>query len=681
MIQKALTYWLTGVFFLFAIMPAKGVSSEADDTMLMFVGEDLHVLSIASRREESARQAPAVAHVIPQQTLKTQGVYTLSQALAQTPGFYIAPKEWGTQPYLRGIPDSVLLLYDTVPLSSDMTKSVHCLDEDLSLAGIKRIEIIRGPGSVLWGPDAYAGIINVVPMTGKDLHGVDTGVHYGTPGSSSGFYVNTGHDGGSWDAFLSVSGREAASDDRAVNVVSFWGNPAGKLPVPPSDRFGYDRLDRPQYLEISGNANVGDFLSFSGRYADYTRPYVMSEENNMLSWRERRSTPVDYVKLDGKKNLDNDSLVRYTGYYTSINSTYQVIDLAFSPQEYTIYQELVYDRSFLSGKGQLTTGAAFRRKQIHDAPIWDSYLPDYLGPENTSFLPGITAQDYRTDLWSMFGQYSHQLGRADVSMGARYDDHEAYKDRVSFNAGVVWPLGSQWIVKTLYGTAYRTPFAKQLIEAQDADLEGINTASLKLSWLPAPHMDVSVCGFISRIDNHMMEDPYAGLSIPNHQKINGMEFEGLLRPLEGVAFGANLTVFDNSGPDETYKYVDYIFIRPDGSIEKHYAELSYPYQSAPDFLYRLSATCAVTHRITLFGSAGYVSSQKVICPRCETWQTVPGVFLVDATLTCRDIWGSGVDLEIFTWNLLDKSYQTPGTYSAIEGKPFEALIMISKHWQ
>jgi outer membrane receptor protein involved in Fe transport len=532
LILKLLKYLYLIMLILWVVMPSSGYSVETDDTMLMFVGEDLNVLSIASRREESARQAPAIANVITRQMMETNGAYTLSQALAQTPGFYMASKEWGTQPYLRGIPDSVLLLHDTVPLSSDMTKSVHPLDDDLSLAGIKRIEIIRGPGSVLWGADAYAGIVNMVPLTGKDVCGVETGVHYGTPGSQSGFYVNTGHDGGKWDAFLSVSGREADSDDRTANVVSFWGDNDTNLPVPPEDRYGYARADRPHYLEFNGNANLGDFLTLSGRFSDYTRPYTLSEENNELSWRESRSTPVNYLKLDGKKNLDSDSLIRYTGYYSSINSTYKVIDLEFSPQEYTLYHELVYDRSFLSGKGQLTTGGAFRRKQVEDAPIWDSYLPDYLGEENTTFLPGITEEDYRTDLWSMFGQYSHKIGKADLSFGVRHDEHEAYKDRTSYNTGLVWPMTQQWIIKALYGTAYRTPFARQLIEAEDADLEEINTTSVKLSWLPAQTIDLSICGFINRLDDHIMEDPYAGLSIPNHQKIEGIELEGLMRPTD-----------------------------------------------------------------------------------------------------------------------------------------------------
>ncbi|MBN1830314.1 MAG: Plug domain-containing protein, partial [Deltaproteobacteria bacterium] len=119
-----------------------------DDTLLMFVGEDIEVLSIASRRRESAGSAPAVAKVITRQQLEERGIRTVSQALEMTPGFYMAKKEWGTEPYLRGIPQSVLFLYDTVPLGSDTTKSLIPIDYQLSLASVKRIEIIRGPGSV-----------------------------------------------------------------------------------------------------------------------------------------------------------------------------------------------------------------------------------------------------------------------------------------------------------------------------------------------------------------------------------------------------------------------------------------------------------------------------------------------------------------------------------------------------
>ena len=69
------------------------------------------------------------------------------------------------------------MLYEVIT-TSDVTKSLHPFDRELSLASVKRLEIVRGPGSVLWGPDAFAGIVNVVPMTGKDLDGAETGLLY-----------------------------------------------------------------------------------------------------------------------------------------------------------------------------------------------------------------------------------------------------------------------------------------------------------------------------------------------------------------------------------------------------------------------------------------------------------------------------------------------------------------------
>lgn len=310
--QNLFKLFLTLMIVCVLVCPVNAEINGSEDTMLMFIGEDLDVLSIASRREESARQAPAVVSVITKEMIEKNGMFTLGQALSQVPGFYMAQKEWGTQPYLRGIPDSVLFLYDTVPMLSDITKSVHPLDEELSLAPVKRVEIIRGPGSVLWGPDAFAGIVNVVPMTGKDLNGVETGVFYGAPGDAKGYFINAGHDAGAWDGFISLIGREGEADDRTGSIVSFWGDNNG-IPVSPDERYGYVRSDRPHFIEIVGNHNIGDSVTVSGRYSDYTRPYSMADQEEELIWMEERSAPLNYIKVEGKKNVDPNSALRYTG--------------------------------------------------------------------------------------------------------------------------------------------------------------------------------------------------------------------------------------------------------------------------------------------------------------------------------------------------------------------------------
>ena len=654
-------------------------AAEPEDTMLMFVGEELDVLSIASRREESARQAPAVASVITKEMMDAHGIFTLGQALGQLPGFYMAQKEWGAQPYLRGIPDSILFLYDTVPMQSDTSKSVHPLDEELSLAPVKRIEIIRGPGSVLWGADAFAGIVNIVPMTGKDLTGVETGVDYGDPGDPKGYHVNAGYDGGQWDGFISLIGREGEADDRPANIVRFWGENTG-VPVLPEDRYGYERADRPHFIELVGNFNVRDWLRLSGRYSDYTKPYSMADRDMELVWMESRSNPVNYIKLEGKKNVDLNSAFRFTGYYSEIDSSYDVIDLEFDPSEYSTYGELIYDHDFLSGKGLLTAGGAYRNKHVTDAPIWDSYLPDFLGQGNTSFLPSITEEDYQSELWSLFGQYSHKIGKADVSVGLRHDSHDTYKDSLSYNLGVVWSPVSDWMLKALYGTAYRTPFASQLIEEEEASLEQINTASLEVSWQVKDRWGLSLCGFVNHISDHIMEDPYAGLSDPNHQKIYGMEVEGRVVPVGGLELSANITALKNSGPDETYLYNDYTFVRPDGTLEKHYVEIKYPFDTGPDTMLNLMAKWEPLDTVSIFCRTGYSSSLQVTCSTCDTIESVPGVWLTDMALTVRDIMVPGLEFSIHLKNITDKDYQVPGSYSTIDGDPFSMRMMLTVKW-
>lgn len=653
-------------------------SAGSNDTLLMFVGEDLEVLSIASRRQESAWQAPAVAHVITREEMKDRGIQTLSHALEMEPGFYMAKKEWGTQPYLRGIPDSVLFLYDTVPTGSDISKSLHPLDHELSLAPIKRIEILRGPGSVLWGPDAFAGIVNLVPMTGKDIEGAETGILYGGPGDQRAFYANMGHDAGLWDAFLSVSGREGRQNDPDFNVVRFWKDDTTAFP--PEQRYGRKSPDDSRYLEASGRFSYGDWLTVSGLFSDYQKNYTMTRAEGDFSWGESRSAPFGFIKLEAKKNLDRSSALRFTGSYSSLNPEYEIIDKTLKQKERTAYGEIIYDRSFLSGKGLFTGGLSYRNKEIGDAPIWNGYLPDYLGPENRNLLPGVTAKDYNASLWSVFGQYNQKVGNVDLLVGLRNDAHDEYGNHLSYNVGAVWSPEPQWMMKLLYGVAYRTPFARQLLDEGQPDMEEIKTLNLQVAWKPSPRAGLSVTGFVSRIENHIMEDPYAGLSLPNQQNITGLEIEGRFSPVKSLDFSANLTLQDNDGPSETYHYNDFSFVRPDGTVVKHYTDLTYPYDRGPGALFNLTGTWRPVERVTAFLRLGYFSERNLIFPRSAEIRSVPGVWLLDMSTTVRDIGIPGLDLELSVRNLLDRDYETPGTYGLIQGDPATVWVVLRKRW-
>ncbi|MBF0224782.1 MAG: TonB-dependent receptor [Desulfobacterales bacterium] len=649
-----------------------------EDTMLIFVGEDLQVLTLASRREESAWQAPAIANVFTKEQFLERGSTTLSDLLDMSAGFHSSKKEWGSHIYLRGIPNSVLLLYDTVPISLDTTKSLNFFDNELPLSSIKRVEIIRGPGSVLWGPDAFAGIVNVVPLSGKDIDGIEAGVLFGDYGDTKGTFANYGYDGGLWDTFLSVNAYSGEQNNKPCNLIKFWGN--GDVPVSPEDRMGKIMPEDAYFLESFGRFSYSDLFNISLRISNSNKPYSIEDEKSGLIWRENRELQSGFIKFESKKNIDLFSALRIMGVYSWLNPEYEIIDTKLKQKENTSYVEIIYDRTSFSGIGLFTCGISFREKRIKDAPIWDSYLPDYLVKENKSFLPTIAKEDYNTQLISFFSQYNHKIGNFDLLLGGRYDEHDVYKDHISFNTGIVWSPKKEWMCKILYGSAYRTPSSKQLIEENIPDLEKIKSLNIQMALKPSEDIGISACVFLSKIENHMIEDPYAGLSLPNEQEINGIEIEAFVNPLKSLKLSSNITVIKNKGEDETYKYNDYVYIRPDGTIEKHYVDLKYPYNTGPDLFLNITGTWYANERLSLFTRCNYFASRKLIYPRAKDFPEVSGGWTVDTSLNFSNVFFSKFDLTLTIKNLFDYNYLEPGTYSTINGEPFSAMFILTRSW-
>ncbi|PIE67738.1 MAG: hypothetical protein CSA23_02880 [Deltaproteobacteria bacterium] len=657
-----------------------GIAHATDsETMLMFVGEDLDVLTIATRREESAASVPAVAQVITRDQIQQQGLRTVGEALGLIPGFYIAHKEGGARAYLRGIPGSVLFLYDTVPMGSEISKSLQFLDHELSLTGIKRIEIVRGPGSVLWGPDAFAGVVNIVPLTGSDLQGGETGTLIGGPGQRAGVYLHAGRQSGGWSTFFSASARRGAEDDTAANIVRFWND--DQTAVPPGQRAGWTEPGNAHYLEGYGRVAFRDVFSLSGRVSDCTRPYTMTDGNGGSAWLETRSVPSAYIKLEGKYDLRYDAAVRIRGDYRWINPVYDIINRPVEQEERTAYAELVVDKTFLSGKGLLTGGCSYRDNRVDNAPVWDGYLPDFLGTDNENLVPLLEQVDYDTRLASVFGQYSHKLGPLDLTVGLRYDDHDVYDSAISYNAAAVWRPTHDWAFKLLHGTAYRTPYASQLREETGSiDLEKIENTSIQCTWAGFDVLDASLTGFHNTIDSHVNADPYAGLSNANTQKIYGIEADMHWQIHRNWELGAAVTLLNNSGPNEVYRYNDYAYIDEHGNLTKHFIDLNYPYDTGARQLFNIQATWRPLEYLTTAATLHHIGSRDLIYPRGERVDRADDVWLLDWSLILKKWLHPHMDLNVTIKNLFDTRFQTPGTYSFIPGDPFTMEAGVTFTW-
>lgn len=428
------------------------------DTMLMFVGENLEVLSIASRKEEAAWSAPAIADVVKRGDMQERGATTLAEALEGTPGFYMNRTEKGFVPYLRGIQNSALFMYDTVPMNSGIRKSDVSIGYETSLASVKRLEVVRGAGSVLWGPDAFAGMVNVVPLTGKDFQGVETGLmadSHDFPGEA---YMNWGAQGKGWNSFVSVSGRKVADNEDPFDVVRFWnGGTAPDRPEPIETRFGEGQAEDSRYLHLYGNISLGEFLTLSARINDNRQADTVENWSGDYAWQEKEKGQDRVFKVEASKSLGLNTGVRFTGFYSQSLLDQTIVDHTYDQEESSVYGEIILDQSLWRAKGLATLGISMRRNEYDNVPVWQSYVPDYFTEDNLLVLPLMRQGSFNNRLSSVFGQYRHDFSPLEFWMGARYDDHDQYNHAVSYNSGLAWNFGN-FIVKGLFGTAFRTPF-------------------------------------------------------------------------------------------------------------------------------------------------------------------------------------------------------------------------------
>ena len=145
-----------------------------DDMALSF--EDQYV-SIATGYEEVLSRAPAVASVINHQQIKAMGAKTLDDILVSIPGVHVGVSSFRLAPIytIRGIHSvtnaQVLVLVNNVPITQ-LFRGDRGWFESFPASSIKQVEVIRGPGSAVYGADAFAGVVNIITKNAEDIDGL-----------------------------------------------------------------------------------------------------------------------------------------------------------------------------------------------------------------------------------------------------------------------------------------------------------------------------------------------------------------------------------------------------------------------------------------------------------------------------------------------------------------------------
>ena len=168
----------------------------------------LDEVSAASRSTESVDSAPASVSIVPSHELRGMAYPTLVEALRGVRGVHVGDDTTYPSLGFRGFSrpgdygNRVLVLVDGHPTNDNFIGSSFVgYDARTDLEDVERIEVVRGPGSVLYGTGAFSGVVNVVTRGRGSREGVRAGTstnQYGVARGHVGATVKLGDDAGLW---------------------------------------------------------------------------------------------------------------------------------------------------------------------------------------------------------------------------------------------------------------------------------------------------------------------------------------------------------------------------------------------------------------------------------------------------------------------------------------------------
>jgi iron complex outermembrane receptor protein len=130
-----------------------------------------------SKEPESAFRSPVAISVITEEDLRRSGATSIPEALRLAPGVEVErldSNRWsiGIRGFGTRLTRSVLVLIDGRTVYTTLFAGTYWEAQDTDMLDIDRIEVIRGPGTVIWGPNAVDGVINVITKKSKDTQGL-----------------------------------------------------------------------------------------------------------------------------------------------------------------------------------------------------------------------------------------------------------------------------------------------------------------------------------------------------------------------------------------------------------------------------------------------------------------------------------------------------------------------------
>ncbi|MBI9066878.1 MAG: TonB-dependent receptor plug domain-containing protein [Salinivirgaceae bacterium] len=217
--------------------------------------EQKQIITSVSKKAENVLEAPATVLIITEQEIIDRGYHDIEEIFHDIPGFEISKGRGANYSnlYQRGyrsvLTDRTILLIDGVE-QNDLTSDNAPISRQYPLSNIKRVEIIYGPSSTMYGANAFVGVVNIVTKLNEDIcEKRDIGINLNSAYSS----MNTKYI----DAVIGIKKKKIS-----FSLTGRYYNTNGMdLTSFDSWDFNQDNIDYYSVMNITGVNDKGNFVA------------------------------------------------------------------------------------------------------------------------------------------------------------------------------------------------------------------------------------------------------------------------------------------------------------------------------------------------------------------------------------------------------------------------------------
>jgi outer membrane receptor for ferrienterochelin and colicin len=402
----------------------------------------------ASKYEQKVTEAPSSVSIITSSEIKKYGYRTLADILRSVRGFYITYDRNYSYIGVRGFGrpgdynSRVLLLVDGHRTNDNvydqaMVGTEGIIDVDL----IDRVEVIRGPGSSLYGSNAFFAVINVITKRGRDLKGAELSGAAGSFNATTGRATFGDRYQNGLEAIISGTGY----DSKGVPRLYY-----GEYNDPSTNDGNADYTDYDRSGSFFTKASYRDF-TFEGAYSSRTKGIPTGSFGTDFNDPGNKTDDTrGYLDLKYEHDLGGqaDLTARaYFDYYRYAgNYLYDGVANVDLGSGNWWGSEIKYSTKLFESH-RLIAGAEFqdniRQDQLnYDADPYFLYLDD----RRDSQVWAAYLQDEFTITRNML-----------VNAGVRYDHYDTFGGTTNPRLAFIYSPLEKSTFKLLYGSAFRSP--------------------------------------------------------------------------------------------------------------------------------------------------------------------------------------------------------------------------------